>query len=1020
MNPARFALKNRTTMVVLTLLLIGCGIISYEKLGRLEDPTFTIKTALVVTPYAGATPSEVEEEVTDVIEEAIQEIGEVKKVYSTSEDGMSYVFVDIKDEIHGSELPQIWDELRRKINDCQMYLPSGAGPSIVNDDFGDVYGVYYAITAPGYGYAKLKDIADELKNELLLCEDVAKVNFWGLRQECIYVEYDRARMAELGIPPMQIVQTINNQNAVTQSGKVTVGDSYLRILPSGDFRSEDSIKNLLIGNDERLIRVSDVASVYRGYIEPPTNMMRYNGRECIGLGISTIDGGNVITMGESVKAKIDELTPVLPEGVKINLIYCQSDVVVEAVNMFVWNLAEAVVIVVVLLMIFMGAPSGLLIGFILLLNILGTFVAMQVMDITLQKISLGALILALGMLVDNAIVVAEGILIRVERGESRIDAAEDTVRDTRWPLLGATMIAILAFTAIGFSPGNVGEFCRSLFDVMAVSLLLSWILAVTVTPLLCVWFLKIPDIHMANPYDRPMFNVYRKMLHTVIKFRWLSLACVIAMLVLAQITFANKVPKAFFPDSTKSYFYVNYWSGQGTHIEKTASDLMAIERYVAGLDGVLDVTSFIGEGSLRFILSYDYESKNSSYGQILVKTDDYKRIDGLQEQILEYMTENFPDATPNVCKIPNGPGNTYKIQARLRGGEQKVLEMLAGQMEMIMKSTPHTQDYFNDWRTPTSIIQPDFSEQQARIVGISRSDLSNALQMNYTGLTTGVYRESDELLPIVFRTGKQQRQGVGQIADVQVWSPVKQSFIPISQTLTGISHTWQWPLIQRYNREKTITIMCNPQPGYNVAEVLQSIMIQASDIELPTGYSLEWGGEYESSIESQEPLAKIFPLCIIGMYVILLILFNSLRRSGLIMLIVPLALIGVAPGLMVLRMAFGFMAILGFLGLSGMLIKNAIVLIDQIEIDLKEGKPPYKAILDSSVSRMRPVVMASGTTILGMAPLTSDPLYQAMAGTIMSGLFAATFLTLFVVPVLYSLLFRIKPERRYLDWNCNE
>ena len=1007
-------------MVVLTLLLIICGIISYGKLGRLEDPNFTIKTALIITPYTGATPAEVEEEVTDVIEEAIQEIGEVKKIYSTSEEGVSYVYLDIKDNIHGDALPQIWDELRRKVNDYQKFLPPGAGPSIVNDDFGDVYGVYYAITAPGYSYAELKDIADELKNELLLCQDVSKINFWGTRQECIYVEFDRAKMSELGISPMQIVQTINNQNTVAASGKVKVDDSYLRILPSGDLQSEQSIKDLLIGNDSRLIRVSDVANVYRDYTDPPANIMRYNGQECIGLGISTTDGGNVITMGESVKARIDELTPILPQGVKLNLVYCQSDVVVKAVDMFIWNLAEAVVIVVVLLMIFMGPPSGMLIGFILLLNILGTFVAMLVMDITLQKISLGALILALGMLVDNAIVVAEGILIRVEKGESRTQAAEDTVRDTRWPLLGATIIAILAFTAIGFSPGNVGEFCRSLFDVMAVSLFLSWILAVTITPLLCVWFLKIPDTHMENPYDKPMFNVYRKMLHGSLKFRWLTVIITIGLLVLAQITFVKKVPKAFFPDSTKSYFFVNYWLDQGTHIDKTSQDLMQIEHYIAGLDGVLDVTSFTGEGSLRFILSYDYESRNSSYGQILVKTDDYKKINGLQDMISAYIRDNYPDSMSNLVKIPNGPALTYKIAARLRGPDQDKLIKLADQVSAIMHNTEGTCDYFSDWRTPVSIIQPDFSEQQARAVGVSRNDISTAIQMNYNGMTTGVYREKDELLPIIFRADKAQRNSVDQISDIQIWSPVSNTFIPASQTLSGVSHKWQWPLIQRYNREKTITVQCNAQRGINSYKVLGDIMAQTASLELPTGYSLEWGGEAESAAESQGPLAKIFPLCILGMYTILLILFNSLRRSCMIMLIVPLSMIGIAPGLMILHMAFGFMAILGFLGLSGMLIKNAIVLIDQIEIDLREGKPPYKAILDSSVSRMRPVIMAAGTTILGMAPLTADPLYQVMAGTIMSGLFVATFLTLFVVPVLYSILFRIKPDSKYLNWNYVE
>ncbi|MCF7849400.1 MAG: efflux RND transporter permease subunit, partial [Kiritimatiellales bacterium] len=438
MNPAAFALRKQTVMVVMTILLIAAGFLSYEKLGRLENPDFTIKTALVVTTYPGACPAEVEEEVTDPIEEAIQSMSQLKEVYSTSMDGISIVYVDIRDTYNGSELPQIWDELRRKIRDMQNQLPPGAGPSIVNDDFGDVFGVFFALTGEGYSYAELKEYGEELKTELLSCEEVAKIAFWGLQQEVIYVEFERARLTELGLSPQAIAGTIQAQNAVQPSGKVEIDGNYIRITPTGDLVSEQVIADLYVGGGDQLVRLGDIAEIERGYYDPAFQKMTLNGKPAIALGVSTVAGGNVVTMGESIKAKLVELENTRPAGMELDSIYYQSEMVTQSVNSFVLNLVEAVLIVVVLLMFFMGWQSGLLIGAVLLLNICGTLLGMFIMDITLQKISLGALILALGMLVDNAIVVADGILIRVERGEGREEAALEVVRDTQWPLLGAT------------------------------------------------------------------------------------------------------------------------------------------------------------------------------------------------------------------------------------------------------------------------------------------------------------------------------------------------------------------------------------------------------------------------------------------------------------------------------------------------------------------------------------------------------------------------------------------------------
>lgn len=1012
MNPAQFALNRRTLMVVLTILLLLGGILSFQKLGRLEDPTFTIKTALVVTQYKGATPMEVEEEITDLIEETIKSMGQVKELYSTSQEGVSFVYVDMKDEFTREELPQIWDELRRKVSDIQKYLPPGAGPSIVNDDFGDVYGVFFALTGDNYTPAQLKDYAQYLKKELLLCKDVAKIEFWGTEQETIYIEFESSKLAGLGIPPDLIFQTLQLQNVVESSGKVDVNREYMRITPTGELKSETMIADLLIGGSGSLVRLGDIATITRGYVEPQGKIMRYNGKPCLGIGISTVEGGNVITMGNAVNKKLRELSQRQPPGMELLPIYYQSRVVTESVNIFLVNLGEAVVIVVVLLMLFMGWQSGMLIGIILLLTILGSFMGMLFYGIDLQKISLGALILALGMLVDNAIVVADGILVRVLRGESREQAAVKVVQENQWPLLGATLVSILAFAAIGYAPGNVGEFCRSLFQVMAISLFLSWVFAVTITPLFCVWFLKVPDSKDAkDPYDRPMFRLYRRMLHLTLRGRYLTLFIVCFLMVAAVMGFKS-IPSAFFPDSTQRYFYVNYWKSQGTHIDHTYSDLAEIQEAVSKMEGVKNITTFTGEGALRFLLAYDYEIPNTSYGQLLVEVEDNTMINGLVSRVNGYLAANFPDSEPYCKTIGSGPSITYGVEVRFRGPDIDILHSLAQQATDIMEKSPNTRDIRTDWRQQVRVIKPQFSESQARQAGVSRSELARALQWNFGGVMAGLYREGDEMIPIITRSVKSERDSVDDINNIQIPSAMKQSFIPLGQVVTGIESVWEWPLIKRRDQQRAVTVQCNPIEG--LADPLRLAMEEKiGALLLPPGYTLEWIGEYKASNDGKEPLGRIFPFCVLGMFVIVVGLFNSIRKPLVIFLIVPLSIIGISAGLLATHLAFGFMAILGFLGLSGMLIKNAIVLIEQIEISLGEGVTPYRAVLDSSVSRMRPVIMASGTTILGMLPLVFDPMFATMAVTIMSGLFAATFLTLIVVPLLYCILYRIKSDTTY-------
>ncbi|MEE8131128.1 MAG: efflux RND transporter permease subunit, partial [Vicinamibacterales bacterium] len=674
MNFAELALKNRVSTLVLTALILLGGAVSFQGLGRLEDPAFTIKTALVVTPYPGATTQEVEEEVTDHIELAAQKLGQLDTIESRSEPGLSTLNVNIKNQYNATSLPQVWDELRRKVADAQSGLPPGAGPSIVVDDFGDVFGIFLAIHGNDYSHAELRAYAEFLQRELLLAEDVAKIDLFGVRSESIYVELDRDRMAQLGIPLTAIVNELQQRNAVVDAGRVGVGQDFVAIRPTGVLQTVEDFESILlagIGSD-RQIFLRDVATLRRGYVDPPQDRLRYDGRSSIGLGISTVAGGNVVVMGEAVNARLAELESQRPLGIELGVIAHQADTVVESISGFLVNLVGAVVIVIVVLLVFMGVRSGLLIGFILTLTIAGTFILMGNQQVELQRISLGALIIALGMLVDNAIVVVDGMLVRMQQGVEREKAAVEVVNQTAWPLFGATVVAILAFAAIGTSQDSTGEYCRSLFQVIWMSLGLSWVTAVTVTPLLGVMFLKVKTVASSSaaapkdPHDTRFYRGYKAVLRGCIRLRWVSTLAVVGAFAGAVYGFGF-IENSFFPNSTRPQFMVDFRLARGTHIDDTTAQAAEVEGYLQGLDNVTHVTSFIGRGALRFLLSYAAEKVDSSYTQFLVDVDDYLAIDRLVPEVQTYLDATYPQANVVAFRFASGPGEPGKIRARLMG-----------------------------------------------------------------------------------------------------------------------------------------------------------------------------------------------------------------------------------------------------------------------------------------------------------------------------------------------------------------
>ncbi len=990
---------------------------AYFGLGRLEDPQFTLKQALIITSYPGASPLQVEEEVSYPIENAIQQLPYVDHVTSISTSGTSQIMVEMKGIYRAKELKQIWDELRRKVHDLTPALPPGVQAPVVNDDFGDVYGMLYAITGEGYSDEEIRDYVDFLRRELVLVDGVGKVSVSGRQQEQVVVEISRSRLASLGIPPTQIASLLQTQNVVSNAGALRLGPDRIRIHPTGEFQSVQELEQLIISNPaaKELIYLGDVAKVYKDVQEVPSQILKFDGKNTLTLGVSFSQGVNVVDVGALVTARLKELDYARPVGMDINTIYNQPAEVEASVGGFVLNLVESVAIVIVVLLVFMGLRSGFLIGLILLLTVLGTFIFMQQMQIELQRVSLGALIIALGMLVDNAIVITEGILIGMQRRLSISESASAIVKQTKWPLLGATVIAITAFAPIGLSSDATGEFAGSLFWVLLVSLLLSWVTAITLTPFFASLFFKEQlkagsEQGQAEPelYQGFIFEGYRAVLTAVLRYRVLSYALMILLLVLSVMGFA-KVKQVFFPASNTPIFLVDLWQPAGTDIRQSDAEALDVVKYLKSLDGVEAVTLTSGRGADRFMLTYQPERFYAAYSQLVVRVQDKSLLSGRMADVSSYIDEQHPGLRHKLKRLDVGPSTAAKLEARFSGADPNVLRQLAEQAKAIMAQDSGTRNLRDDWSNRVKVIRPQFNEALARRVGISKQDIDDVLLTHVNGRTVGIYRDGTHLLPIITRAPDSERQSVDALSDLQVYSPKLNRYIPISQVVSSFALEWEDPQIMRRDRKRTVTVMAdhNILSDDTAASLLKRVRPQIEAIPLPTGYSLSWGGELEAQTKAQKALFSSLPMGYLVMFVITVLLFSSMRDALVIWACVPMALIGVTLGLLSVNVPFGFLALLGFLSLSGMLVKNGIVLLDQIKLELSQGLAPYQAVYDSAVSRVRPVSMGAITTILGMLPLVTDDFFASMAVVIMFGLGFGTILTLLFLPLMYCSIYRI-------------
>ena len=1001
-----------TVWMIILACLLG-GLWGLNSVGRLEDPTFTVKTALIFTPYPGAAAEEVETEVSEVIESALQQMQQLDYITSTSTPGLSQVTVEIKTTYDGSALPQVWDEMRLRLRDLRDDLPPGARTPTVNDDFGDVYGLFYAVETEGRSPAEQREIARSLRRGLLPVEGVARVEVQGLIPEEITVALPSAQLTSLGLPPTQILGVIEEENTVFADGEVTEGTRRMRISVPQGYIDTDGIGALRLGvpGDVGQIALFDIATVTREEAAQPEQIIRHNGKRVFTMGVSALSTANVVEVGARVEARLARLVADQPEGVSVHPIYEQHKVVDEAVSDFLVSLALSVGIVIGALMLAMGWRAGVLVGATLMLTILATFFFMAVFGLQMQRISLGALIIAMGMLVDNAIVITEGMVVGIARGKPARQAAAETESETSIPLLGATVIGIMAFAGIGLSPDQSGEFLFSLFAVIGISLLLSWVLAVTVLPYLGARLLRAPADTSADPYDGAVYRGYARVLRLGLRMRWLVVLAAVGVTAASVMAF-GEVKRAFFPKSNTPLFYVEYLLPEGTDIRATQADMVRLEEAVRGLDGVTDVTTLVGRGASRFMLIYTPEQQDASYGQLIVRVETAAGIPALAEDIRGSLRQDFPDAQLRVERLEFGPPTGSDVAVRISGPDPVVLRGLAEEALAIYRASGRIVNTRTDWRQRVLTVTPVIDEARMRLAGVSRQSIANTVQFGTSGLRVATLQEEDTQIPLLLRLAPDEREGVERLRDLEVWSSAAETYVPMSGIVERFESHMAEARIQRRDRQRTITAEGFARSGLTADQAFSSVRAEVEAIEMPPGYSMEWGGEYESASTARASLGRQLPLSFLVMLVISVLMFNRLRQPAIVWMVVPMAVTGMVLGLLATGLPFTFTALLGLLSLSGMLIKNAIVLVGEFDRQRASGVADHMAVVNGAISRLRPVILAAGTTILGMTPLLPDAFFASMSVTIMGGLAVASVLTLIVVPVLYALCFGIRtPDR---------
>lgn len=1008
MSLPEYSLKNRKIVWFFLFILLAGGALGFVTLGKKEDSVFVIKSASLVCSYPGATPLEVEQLVTEPIEREVQSMRLVHKITSESYYGLSKILVELDPATRASEIPQLWDELRRKVLNIQPRLPAGASPVTVADDFGDVYGIYYGLSVDGgFTWAELRDWAQRIKTALVTVDGVQKVSLFGEQTPVVNVYVNLAALANFAIRPETIVATIGQQNTIVNSGEKQAGALQIQILEAGTYKNLDDISNqMLTAASGKQYRLGDIARVERGYADPPQTLMRVDGRRAVGIGISTEAQVDVVKTGEKIIRVLDGLMRQMPVGMDLTVLYPENRIAQQANATFVLNLAESVAIVILIIMLVMGFRAGVLIGSSLLFSIGGTLLLMQFLGEGLNRTSLAGFIIAMGMLVDNAIVVTDNAQQAMLRGVARRRAVVDGANAPRWSLLGATLIAIFSFLPLYLAPSSVAEIVKPLFVVLALSLLLSWVLALTQTPLFGDFMLRVkPAAH--DPYDTKFYRAFDRLLAALLRWRWGVVAGVVALFA-AALAVMGLMPQNFFPSLDKPYFRADVLLPEGYNIRDTERNLRTMEEWLHAQPEVKTVSVTMGSTPPRYYLASSSVSLRPNFGNILVELHDKGQTEAVEARFNAYVRAMCPDVWLRSSLFKLSPVPDAAIEFGFIGDDIDTLRRLTQAAEEIMLRTAGTVNIRNSWgnRVPTWL--PLYSQMKGQRIGVTRSQMAQGITIATQGYRLGEYREGDQFMPILLKDENIDTYNLTNLQALPIFTPAGKVY-SIEQATDGFRFEYRVGVVKRYNRQRVMKAQCDPGRGVNTMRLYAALRDSVlRGVVLPEGYSMKVFGEQESQQESNSALARYMPLTMVLIFIVLLLLFRNYREPTVILLMIPLIFIGVVLGLAVTGKVFNFFSLLGLLGLVGMNIKNAVVLVEQIGVLRSEGKGAYEALTAATRSRIVPVAMASGTTILGMLPLLFDSMFGAMAATIMGGLLVATLLTVCVLPVVYAIFYNIR------------
>lgn len=1014
MNLTQFALSYRQTTILIIVLICICGFLAYKDMPKAQDPGFKIRTAQIITQLPGASAKRIEQLITDKIEKKVQEMPELDSVTSQSKTGISIINVNIKESY--SDLRPIWDKLRRKVEAVRSELPADASAPDVNDDFGDVYGIVVSMVADGFSYAESKDYADLVRDHLLRLPLAAKVSIHGAQSEHIFIEYNNARLLELGLSPAYISSFLKNKNIIQSGGELTAHDDIIAIEPSGDINSVQMLRETYIplpGNSISL-PLGDIANIYRSYASPPRSLVHTNGQPSLILSVSMVDGGNIITLGEAVKQQLAELEGAIPWGIQFEVVYFQPDMVVSTIDTFISNLLQAIAVVSLAMILTLGARTGLVVASLIPVTILASIAVMSVLGIGLDQVSLAALMIALGMLVDNAIVMSESVMKKMELGVSKVDAALQSASELRIPLLTSSLTTSAAFLPIFLAESTTGEYTASIFKVVTIALLISWVLALTLIPLLGILFLTVKQGVKEDGFFAKVEERYAALLRVMLNNKVSVLTGVLLVFTLA-VWSIRFVPSLFFPPSEDPTFKMEIELPVGSSISRTEHTVANIEKYLKTLlgsedhQGLSNWVAYIGNGGPRYVLSHSSKPAAPNYAFILLNTYKGESVDKLIRKLDSYLFENYPDATFSVKRLATGAPVHHPIEVRISGDNQAALLRIRDQVRLFLGQFSGLKNISDDWGLLTKKLFVNIDEAKASTVSVTNADIAQALRASVSGIKVGEFRERDQTLPIIFKSETVLLDGVPIPSSINVFSQSGQA-IPLGQT-ASIELAWEAPVIYRKDRMLTASVYADLEPQMTAAQVNKILgeWLEEQKSTWPEGFSWEFGGEAETSGSANNSIGEKLPIACMIIVLLLMLQFNNFRRTAIILLVIPLGLIGVIGGLLVARSYMGFMTLLGIISLAGIVINNAIVLIDRILIEERENQRAITdAIICAGRHRLRPILLTTATTVLGMIPLWlgGGAMWEPMAIAIIFGLLGATILTLGIVPVIYSLLFR--------------